>query len=306
MPAKKGIDTRVYIFMGLVILIALVIVLFRYFTADNCPDVGFVVSTEDVYVGQPVEFRDTTQGATSWYWDLGADSRKEMVQSFTHTFTTAGTYTISLKVNECDDEAIKKIIVKPEMKIEPVDSVFLMPVIEGPTTAYVGDKVQFFDKTPGSPNTSWEWYFESGLVDSKEKDPFYSFKRPGAKKVVTLIVNGSSQQARWEINVLNKKKEPGAQPSAPGKPAPPKMSKLEAPELQAMLMQVANREILPSRFKEKLCNDLSIRIMNNDKPITFSSYCTTIRTLQPKSIRVIDIVYDTDNCIKSIKLQTTE
>jgi PKD repeat protein len=49
-----------------------------------------------VAVGAPVTFTDTTTGApTAWSWDFG-DATTSTIQSPSHSWTTAGTYTVSL------------------------------------------------------------------------------------------------------------------------------------------------------------------------------------------------------------------
>jgi PGF-pre-PGF domain-containing protein len=51
--------------------------------------------------------------------------------------------------------------------------------------------VQFTDLSTNSPN-SWEWDFDgNGIVDSKEKNPVYTYENPGTYTVVLKAVNGT-------------------------------------------------------------------------------------------------------------------
>lgn len=300
MARKGGIDNSVFIFMGVIALIALLVLAFRYFTAPNCPDVGFSVSAERVYAGEMITFTDTTKGAKSWLWHFDDGSPDEVLQSFSRTFYKPGVYKVTLKVNDCEAVTAREFVVEEEIKPQPVDSIFVMPVIEGPSQTYVGKKIQFFDKTPGS--TSWEWSFESGLIESKEQNPYYTFLKPG-KKTITLIVNGKSQQGRLELTVLRPTPEVV---KIENLPPPPKAPAMDEAAMQAMLLKVSQRELMPSAFSKYICDDFSLPVTVNGKQMSFSSYCTSIRTQPPSMIEVQSIVRAQDGCPKAVKVKNTD
>lgn len=59
---------------------------------------SFVVEPSNPAAASPVQFTDTSTGATSWQWNFG-DGQNSTVQSPTHEFAAAGAYTVTLKVN---------------------------------------------------------------------------------------------------------------------------------------------------------------------------------------------------------------
>ena len=296
MARKAGIDKNVYIIVGVVILLLVLTIGFRVLTQKKCPNGGFTISTEEPISGQPIGFTDTTTGATTWDWDLGDNTKHEKTSTLSHTYYEPGSYTVSLIINGCPVEA-KKITVINAPKLQPVDTVFpIKPIIDGPKTVTVGKKVQFFDKTENS--NSSEWIFETGMVESREKNPYHTFMTPG-KKVITLIVNGKSQQGRWEIMVL---KDTSQRPKAGPKLPPP----MNESEMSINLMKVAKRIIYPGYFQNTLCNGMDIPVSVNGKAFTFISYCNNIRVQAPESITVTEIARDSYGCPTLIKIKQEE
>jgi PKD repeat protein len=73
------------------------------------PVAAFNVSNSNITVGTPVNFIDqSTNNPTVWAWDFG-DGSISAQQNPAHTYTTAGTYTVSLTVSNTygSDEEIK-------------------------------------------------------------------------------------------------------------------------------------------------------------------------------------------------------
>ena len=79
---------------------------------------------DPVKVGQPVVFRDNTNGANRWEWYVGSgnDSKSFTSQDVPFTFERAGTYEVKLTVNGNVDARLVKMI-----KVEG------MPVVKAPT-----------------------------------------------------------------------------------------------------------------------------------------------------------------------------
>ena len=79
------------------------------------PTADFSASATQVFLDQggSVTFTDNSSGATAWAWDFG-DSNNSTQQNPTHTYTTPGTYTVTLVVtngNNCSDQMTETITV---------------------------------------------------------------------------------------------------------------------------------------------------------------------------------------------------
>lgn len=61
------------------------------------PVASFTKSSSVVCLGSPITLNNTSTGSTSYYWDFGdGDTNQPMTNPFTHTYSSPGTYTITL------------------------------------------------------------------------------------------------------------------------------------------------------------------------------------------------------------------
>ena len=64
----------------------------------SLPTANFHYFPGKVYVGDIIQFIDTSLGVpTSWSWDFG-DGETSALQNPTHQYSTVGTYTVQLQV----------------------------------------------------------------------------------------------------------------------------------------------------------------------------------------------------------------
>jgi PKD repeat protein len=62
-------------------------------------DVSFIADAQDIGVGDTVTFTNTsTSGGTAWQWSFGAGEGNAATEHASHTYNTAGSYTVSLTV----------------------------------------------------------------------------------------------------------------------------------------------------------------------------------------------------------------
>ena len=66
------------------------------YTLDNCPTASFSIVNNGVNTSTPVVFVNQSIGADSYHWDFG-DGNSSCEDAPSHTYSTAGTYTVKLK-----------------------------------------------------------------------------------------------------------------------------------------------------------------------------------------------------------------
>lgn len=141
-----------------------------------------------------VKFTDTsTNSPTSWIWDFG-DGSQSTAMNPTHTYSSAGTYDISLTVeNEGGtDTASKSNYILVETPVSKPAASFTANVTSGTTPL----TVQFMDNSTNSP-TSWVWSFGDGNMSSIQ-NPMYTYSSAGNYTVSLEVTNegGSASSSR--------------------------------------------------------------------------------------------------------------
>lgn len=144
-------------------------------------------SFDTLCVGDLVQFTDEITVADStttiigWNWTFG-DGQSSTDQNPTNTYSTAGTYTVNLRVdaaNSCSDSIAKSITVTP-----PPTADFSF------TTECNNDTVSFTNTSTNVTIEEYRWDFGDGRT-STLKNPEIAFTQPNAYDV-TLIVGGIS------------------------------------------------------------------------------------------------------------------
>lgn len=81
---------------------------------------------EPVKVGQPVMFRDNTNGANRWEWYVGSgkESKNFKTQNVPFTFEKSGSYEVNLTVNENADARLVRIIKVENVAVQNIPKPF--------------------------------------------------------------------------------------------------------------------------------------------------------------------------------------
>ena len=154
--------------------------------AADPPIASFTADDTSGTVPLTVQFTDSTSNnPTSWSWDFGDDSTS-IEQNPTHTYESAGTYTVSLiATNSAGADTITK-----------TDYITVAPVIT-PVASFTADDtsgtvpltVQFTDSTSNNP-TSWSWDFGDDST-SIEQNPTHTYESAGTYTVSLIATNSA-------------------------------------------------------------------------------------------------------------------
>jgi len=153
-------------------------------------DVNFIIPTAD-FIGTPttgvapleVTFTDlSVDSVNTWVWDFG-DGGVSYSANPVHTYTTEGTYTVSLTVGG------------PGGSNEMIKTDYIVVTAEPPVADFIGTPtngnapllVSFTDLSTGSIDT-WAWDFGDGGTATTQS-PEYTYETPGIY-TVSLAVTG--------------------------------------------------------------------------------------------------------------------
>jgi PKD repeat protein len=148
---------------------------------------SFTVSPSSGTAGSTVfSFIDQSTGSlTSWLWQFG-DGFTSSQQNPTHTYASAGTYTIVLTVTGGGTNSTTNRVVSVAAPV-PVAPPAAAAFAFGPLSPKVGETVSFTDQSDGSP-TQWFWWFGDGGTSSS-KNPSHAYAVAGTYSVTLQVWN---------------------------------------------------------------------------------------------------------------------
>ena len=148
-----------------------------------------------------VQFTDlSTNEPTAWEWSFG-DGGEADTQHPEHTFTTAGTFTVSLTAANAGGEdtvvhtGYITVTEPPEPPTPPVADFEAEPTAgEAPLT------VQFTDRSTNEP-TAWEWDFGDGS-GAAVPNPEHTYDEPGSYTVALTVTNADGNDTETQIDLI--------------------------------------------------------------------------------------------------------
>jgi PKD repeat protein len=151
----------------------------------TAPDAAFLSTVESGSAPLTVQFVDSSVNTpTAWVWSFG-DGNTSTLQNPSHTYTTEGTYTVTLTVtNTGGSDTMTKAGYISVTFAEPITS-FTSNVTRGPAPLYVG-----FTDTSNNTPTSWKWKFGDDAT-STDQNPTHKYTEPG-KYTVSLTAKNSA------------------------------------------------------------------------------------------------------------------
>lgn len=161
-------------------------------------------SAQNVCLGNPLTFNNTSVGAdsqvASWLWDFG-DSNTSNLKNPTHTYTAAGTYNVSLTVNNlngCSNTITKQVVVSAGVQAD----------FQEVTTACVGQSITFQNLStstnlPFDEANGFYWDFGDGTY-SPFQNPTKTYNTAGTYTITLTVQDeaGCTDVISKNINIL--------------------------------------------------------------------------------------------------------
>jgi len=127
-------------------------------------------------------------------WDWGDGIREDRWFAASHTYSRAGTYTVTVTSFQSDGLSTTRTVtvsLKEENKPPVVDFSY------SPPTPRVNETIQFTDRSydPDGSITSWRWEFGDGST-STLSNPSHSYSRPGTYTVWLYVTDNGGAAAR--------------------------------------------------------------------------------------------------------------
>ena len=167
--------------------------------SDSAPVANFVANVTSGTIPLSVQFVDSsTNTPTSWVWSFG-DGGSSTLQNPSHTYTSAGTYTVTLTATNAAGSntlSLSGYITASKVAALPVAS-FAATVTSGtaPLT------VQFVDSSTNTP-TSWVWSFGDGS-SSTLQDPSHTYTSVGTYTVTLTATNAAGSNTDTETGYIS-------------------------------------------------------------------------------------------------------
>jgi PKD repeat protein len=154
-------------------------------TVATTPVAAFLSTVESGTAPLTVQFVDSSVNTpTSWVWSFG-DGNTSTLQNPSHTYTTEGTYTVTLTVtNAGGSDTMTKARYISVTYAEPLTS-FTSNVTRGPAPLSVG-----FTDTSNNTPTSWKWKFGDDAT-STDQNPTHKYTEPGTYTVSLTAKNSA-------------------------------------------------------------------------------------------------------------------
>jgi PKD repeat protein len=155
-----------------------------------------------------VQFEDRSSGLpTEWEWDFG-DGGTSTLENPVHTYTTPGTYTVTLIARNPNTEGTKTEVDFVQVAGPVAADFTTSPVATGGAPLTV-----LFDDASTQPNgaiTGWQWDFDNnGTIDSTAQNASFTYATPGTYNV-RLIATGLGTTGTTTKNGIITVQAPGA------------------------------------------------------------------------------------------------
>lgn len=150
------------------------------------PVVSFSASTTSGCNPLTVNFTNTTTGSPVYTWNFGDGSPVSSLNAPSHTFNTAGVYTVTLIATQgsCADTLVTPSMITVSAK--PTAS------YSAPSSVCLGDTVHFVNLSTGNGSaiSGYAWNFGDGSPSSSSTQPAHAFTSAGNYSVTLTTIAG--------------------------------------------------------------------------------------------------------------------
>jgi YVTN family beta-propeller protein len=154
------------------------------------PVANFSSNVTKGYAPISIQFTDFSKNSTEWNWDFG-DGNNSTEQNPVHTYSTAGSYNVTLKAINANgtDSKIDNIAILAQ-------PAFSASATSGKTPL----TVSFTDQSKGVP-VSWDWNFGDGTT-SNEKNPVHVYNKAGQYSITLTLDNSGITSSVTKPNYI--------------------------------------------------------------------------------------------------------
>jgi PKD repeat protein len=156
-----------------------------------------IVTPPSACLGQPMSFSSNATnetGATSWNWNFGDNKPHSLLPNPTHTYSSAGTYNVTLCVNGMTNCVTEQVTVNPKPPV---------PVINGPTDLCNG-LTATYSVTPVSGAT-YAWTVSNGTINGPSTGSSVSvtWAPSGGGSIGVTVTNSQGCSSSTKIQVFD-------------------------------------------------------------------------------------------------------
>jgi len=163
-----------------------------YISIGMAPKADFVANPTISNVPANIAFTDKSTGrVTSWKWDFG-DGTSSTEQNPTHTYWTAGVYTVILTASNDYGTSYST-----KNQYITIVGTLVSKFSPNPATGKAPLTVKFTDLSLGVP-ASWNWDFADNAT-SIEQNPSHTFGTAGLYKVKLTVTRGTDTDTSTQI-----------------------------------------------------------------------------------------------------------
>ena len=171
-------------------------------TSSQAPVAAFSASPTSGNTPLNVTFTDSSTGSpTTWSWNFG-DGTSATVKNPVHTYSTAGSYSVTLKVSNSagNNTTTKSSYIKVTAKNTTNATIPVVSFWGSRTSGTAPLTITFTDASTNTP-TSWYWSFGDGTYSTVQR-PRHTYSKAGTYSVTLKASNAAGTGTKTRANYI--------------------------------------------------------------------------------------------------------